>query len=173
MKTFDEEESKADQLKMGEDIQTPKAMKRIFGTSKKMNLRSRNAHTNRQTNQSDLGEGESEDASNVDDEIFTECKGENSDAEQDNFLLEDNRREAEINEESKGPKNHSPLEINEDDQSIWPNRRTEFAGIARKVISMKPYNGKNKYEKRAEEIVESWRNKKIHKKRNEASSLHG
>ena len=173
MKTFDEEESKADQLKMGEDIQTPKAMKRIFGTPKKMNLRSRNAHTNRQTNQSDLGEGESEDASNVDDEIFTECKGENSDAEQDNFLLEDNRREAEINEESKGPKNPSPLEINEDDQSIWPNRRTEFAGIARKVISMKPYNGKNKYEKRAEEIVESWRNKKIHKKRNEASSLHG
>ena len=65
METFDEEESKADQLKMGEDIQTLKAVKIIFGTPKKMNLRRWNAHTNRQTNQSDLGEGESEDASNV------------------------------------------------------------------------------------------------------------
>ena len=90
IRQVDKHDNVYDDSDVYEEIKTPEAMKKVFATAKKMNLRSRNIYIKRQDGQSDSSGSISEDISSINDDAFTNYNKEDSDAELEGGTRQEN-----------------------------------------------------------------------------------
>ena len=86
----DKHDNVYDDSNVYEVIKTPEAMKKVFATAKKMNLRSRSIYIKKQDGQSDPSGSISEDIFSINDDAFTNYNKEDSDAEPEGGTRQEN-----------------------------------------------------------------------------------